>query len=92
MTAEGVSYTITPEDIRAIKAWLEEHREPHIPLDIVLEGESPGTDSVKANAIVRPLAEAGATWWLEDVATTPYQTNGLDGIRTRIKQGPPQLI
>jgi hypothetical protein len=60
------------------------------PFEIVMEGETPGDDHTRANAIIQPFAEAGATWWLEDVATTPYKKAGLEGIRLRIRQGPPQ--
>src|SRR2546430_9689810 len=35
------------------------------PFDIVVEGETPGDDYKKASEIVRPYAEAGATWWME---------------------------
>jgi alkanesulfonate monooxygenase SsuD/methylene tetrahydromethanopterin reductase-like flavin-dependent oxidoreductase (luciferase family) len=91
MTAEGISYTITPDDIRAIKTFVDGHRELRSPFDIVMEGETPGDDSAKASAMIRPLAEAGTTWWLEDVATAPYTTGGLEGVRTRVRQGPPRL-
>jgi alkanesulfonate monooxygenase SsuD/methylene tetrahydromethanopterin reductase-like flavin-dependent oxidoreductase (luciferase family) len=92
MPAEGISYTITPDDIRAIKTFVDEHRALRSSFDIVMEGETPGDDSAKASAMIRPLAEAGATWWLEDVATAPYNTGGLEGVRTRVKQGPPRLM
>jgi alkanesulfonate monooxygenase SsuD/methylene tetrahydromethanopterin reductase-like flavin-dependent oxidoreductase (luciferase family) len=92
MTPEGLSYTITPDDIRAIKAFVEEHRERATPFDIIMEGETPGNNQDKASALVRPLADAGATWWLEDVAITPYKTAGLEGVRARIQQGPPRLL
>ena len=59
MTAEGISYTITPEDIRSIKAFVDERRELPTPFNIVMERETPGDDSAKASAIVIPLAEAG---------------------------------
>jgi alkanesulfonate monooxygenase SsuD/methylene tetrahydromethanopterin reductase-like flavin-dependent oxidoreductase (luciferase family) len=89
-TTEGISSLLTPEDIRAIKAYIDKHRERATPFDIVLEGETPGSDITQASAIIHPFAEAGATWWLEDVAATPYKTGGVEGIRLRIKQGPPR--
>ena len=52
---------ITPEDIRAMKAYVEEHRRQDTPFDIVQEGETPGEDRDRAREIVRPYAEAGAT-------------------------------
>jgi alkanesulfonate monooxygenase SsuD/methylene tetrahydromethanopterin reductase-like flavin-dependent oxidoreductase (luciferase family) len=92
ITPNGISYTITPDDIRAIKAYVEAQRTFTTAFDIVLEGETPGDDPAKASAIVEPLAEAGATWWLEDVATAPYTIGGVEGVRRRIKQGPPHPV
>jgi alkanesulfonate monooxygenase SsuD/methylene tetrahydromethanopterin reductase-like flavin-dependent oxidoreductase (luciferase family) len=89
-TTDGISYSITPEDIRDIRAYADKHREPTILFDIIVEGETPGEDVAAASKIVRPFAEAGATWWLEDVAATPYKKGGIEGMRLRIKQGPPR--
>jgi alkanesulfonate monooxygenase SsuD/methylene tetrahydromethanopterin reductase-like flavin-dependent oxidoreductase (luciferase family) len=89
-TPKGISYSLTPDDIRTIKDYVDQHHEQSTPFDIVLEGETPGTDRAQASAMVQPYAEAGATWWLEDVAITPYKTRGLEGMRLRIKQGPPR--
>jgi alkanesulfonate monooxygenase SsuD/methylene tetrahydromethanopterin reductase-like flavin-dependent oxidoreductase (luciferase family) len=92
MTAGGITYTITPEDIRGIKAYVEVQRRLTTTFDIVLEGETPGDDPAKSSAMIEPLAEAGATWWLEDVATAPYTTGGVEGVRRRIKQGAPRPL
>jgi hypothetical protein len=53
-----------------------QHREQLTPFDRVLEGETPGEDHGRASAMIRPFDEAGATWWLEDIAITPYKTGG----------------
>ncbi|HYN89892.1 MAG TPA: LLM class flavin-dependent oxidoreductase [Ardenticatenaceae bacterium] len=89
MTAEGASPVVTPEDLRAMLTFVEEQRTLETPFDVVVEGETPGTDPAKAATIVLPFAEAGATWWLESVAATPYKKGGLAGVRARIRQGPP---
>lgn len=91
MTTAGISYSLTPEDLRPIKAHIDTHREQPSPFDIVIEGETPGTDRAQAKTIVQLFAEAGATWWLEDVAITPYERGGIEGIRSRIKHGPPRI-
>jgi hypothetical protein len=41
-----------------------------------------------AAAIVRPFAEAGATWWLEAMWEEP---NGWEDLLARVRQGPPNL-
>jgi alkanesulfonate monooxygenase SsuD/methylene tetrahydromethanopterin reductase-like flavin-dependent oxidoreductase (luciferase family) len=90
VAAEGISYSITPEDIRDVKAYEDRHREPSTTFDIIVEGETPGEDLARAVQIVQPFVEAGATWWLEDVATTSYKKGGVEGMRLRIRQGPPR--
>jgi hypothetical protein len=78
---------MTPADIQAIKAFVDEHRTLKTPFDIALDAETPGNDHERAISIVRPWAEAGVTWWLESM----WQSHiTLDDIRTRIKQGPPR--
>ncbi len=75
-----------------MKAYVEANRAGGMPFDIVLEGDTPGDDVEQASAIVRPYAEAGATWWLEAVWRFFYATPGeVDGMLTRIRQGPPRL-
>ncbi|MCA1670090.1 MAG: LLM class flavin-dependent oxidoreductase, partial [Thermomicrobia bacterium] len=58
------------------------------PFDIVMEGRTPGDEPERAAAIVRPFAEAGATWWTEAMWEAP---NGPDELRARIRQGPPPI-
>ncbi len=79
--------TITPEDIRAMKTYIEEHRSLTTPFDIVQEGETPGDDLEHAREVVRPYAEAGATWWTESRWSFPP----IDELRQRIHQGPPRM-
>ncbi len=69
-------------------AYVAERRTQTTPFDIVLEGETPLGDQEQTAALVQPWAEAGVTWWLENVWRTP---GGLDGMRARIRQGPPRI-
>lgn len=79
---------MTAADIAAMKAFIDRERDGTTPYDIVAEGETPGDDRDRAAAIVRPIAEAGATWWME---TRWFGHNGPEEIRARIRQGPPRL-
>jgi hypothetical protein len=56
-----------------------------------MEGETPGDDHEKAVSIVHPFVDAGVTWWLEAVWGTPETQGGVEGMRKRIKQGPPRI-
>jgi hypothetical protein len=79
---------LTPDDYREMKAFVEERRSATTPFDIIREGETPGDAPDEAAAIVRPWAEAGATWWMEsrwDFATP------MEAVRERIRQGPPRI-
>ena len=83
--AKGALTEIAPDDLRAMKVYIAEHRPQTSPFDIVWEGETPGDDSRRAREMVHPWEEAGATWWLE----ARWGPSRLDEARTRIRQGPP---
>jgi hypothetical protein len=77
---------VTPEIIREIKEYVGENREEDDTFDIVREGQTLGEDPRQAASIVRPYAEAGATWWIESPWMPP---NEPEDLRVRIRQGPP---
>ncbi|MBA3532972.1 MAG: LLM class flavin-dependent oxidoreductase [Ardenticatenales bacterium] len=87
---DGTHGNMNPDDIRAMREYVEQRREQGTPYDIVMEGETPGDDAEKARAIIQPYQEAGCTWWLENVWQTPWEQGGVEGIRARIRQGPPR--
>ena len=76
---------VTPEDIRAMRAYVEENKEANGTFDIIWEGVTPGDDPERTVSMVRPLAEAGATWWIESPWSPP---NEPEDLRRRIGQGP----
>ncbi len=79
---------MTPADIQAMKAFIDEHRTATTPFDIVWEGETPAEDREQAISMVRSWAEVGVTWWME---TRWGHTLRLEEVRTRIKAGPPRI-
>lgn len=91
MDPEDIRARMSPDDIRAIKAWVDEHRTATTPFDILWEADTPGDDPERAAAIVQEWADAGLTWWLESVWDGPRTRAGLEGMRTRIQQGPPRV-
>ena len=86
INADGSPGEVTPADIQAMKAYIAEHRTLTTPFDIVWEGETPGENREQAVSIVRPWAEAGATWWIEARWGDSLRP---DKVRSRIRQGPP---
>jgi hypothetical protein len=79
---------MTPADIAAMRAFIDAERGDMTPYDIIAEGETPGDDPNGAAAIVWPLAEAGATWWME---TRWFGPVGPEAVRARLRQGPPRI-
>ncbi|MBA2597762.1 MAG: LLM class flavin-dependent oxidoreductase [Chloroflexia bacterium] len=75
----------SPDDIRAIAAMARARKGEGEPFDIILEGTTPTGDVNAARAQVRPLAEAGATWWIE----SPWESPSVGSLRERIAAGPP---
>ncbi len=89
MNVDGSFADMTPADIADMKLYITAQRSTGALFDIVFEGETPGDNSEQTASIVRPYAEAGVTWWLESVWRTPETQGGVEGMRQRIKQGPP---
>jgi hypothetical protein len=77
----------TPDEILQMKDFIQGNRTRTTPFDIVVEGETPRDEPAKAVNIVGPYADAGATWWIEALWSTPEQ----DKVLSRLQQGPPQL-
>jgi hypothetical protein len=91
MHDDGTFSAMTCADLQAMTAFIAEQRAQTTPFDIVMEGETPGDDREQAIAKIRPLAEVGLTWWLENVYDNLWSDPGLEGMRTRITQGPPRI-
>lgn len=78
---------ITPDVIREIKAIIQEYRETDTPFDIIKYGGTEGKDPNHDRALVTKYADAGATWWIDEV----YSGRGtLNKIKKRIAAGPPR--
>jgi alkanesulfonate monooxygenase SsuD/methylene tetrahydromethanopterin reductase-like flavin-dependent oxidoreductase (luciferase family) len=85
----GQHVPVTPDDLRAMVAWIAQHRPESAPFDFVIEGQTPGDDPAQAAAIVQPWIDAGATWWLDSMWQTPRDQ--LAQVIARVKQGPPRV-
>jgi hypothetical protein len=83
--------TATPEELRQMVEYAHEQRRETFagqtppPYDIVVEGQTPGSEPERVVEIVRPYAEAGATWWLEAM----WETSNPENVLARLRQGPP---
>lgn len=78
--------TAPADAVREIAALARERRPPEAgPFEIIVDGTTPANDPEAARERVRPLAEAGATWWIE----ANWMTGTVESIRQRIAAGPP---
>ncbi len=92
-TPDGTTMTLAPDDIRGILDVIAEERAAAgrpvtDPFDILIHGVTPAGDPAEATAIVRPYAEAGATWWTERINPS---RGSLEQMRRRIAAGPPRF-
>ncbi len=75
----------TPHEVRALKTFVDARRPAPAPYDIVLGGRHRAENWEKDRALIKSLAEAGMTWWVEYV---PPQIGGLNEMRECITRGP----
>jgi alkanesulfonate monooxygenase SsuD/methylene tetrahydromethanopterin reductase-like flavin-dependent oxidoreductase (luciferase family) len=88
---DGTGRLPTADEVRAMRAFVDEHRVEQTPFDIIMEGETPDDDPRQAAAIVKQWADAGATWWIESRWEVPRDADGLAMARRRLLQGPPRI-
>ncbi len=83
----------SPDDLRAMREYIQQRRTEQTPFDIVLEGEIPDNDPARIAAAIGPYAEAGATWWLESMWSAPDLSSeaGQAPVLARVRRGPPRL-
>jgi alkanesulfonate monooxygenase SsuD/methylene tetrahydromethanopterin reductase-like flavin-dependent oxidoreductase (luciferase family) len=87
---------MSPQEVRDMIAYINAHRTVQGPFDVAIAGRTPGDDPAQGAQIVAPMAEAGATWWIEGLGPesthipTPDEVWPIDEIERRIRQGPPK--
>ncbi|MEQ7008111.1 LLM class flavin-dependent oxidoreductase [Actinopolymorpha sp. B17G11] len=91
-TSAGSDFT--PDMLAEGTDWIRAHRAAQRltmdDYDVVMEGTTPHDDPVAAAEIVRPWADAGATWWLD----ADWSSLDPDEVRSaserRLRAGPPR--
>lgn len=81
-----------PSVLAEAVAWLGERTDRPIdrPIDIIVEGQT--ASPAEADDVVRPWADAGATWWLESRWELPHHSaERMAEVRDRLVAGPPRL-
>ena len=86
VTPGKLSGPMTPDDVRELVAYVIAHRASQEPFAVCVPGITPGDDPAAGAAHVAAFAEAGATWWIEDLR--PGALLLLQGRRTTGVAGP----
>lgn len=81
----GMEQGLLPDDIRAMRAMIDEHRTAMTPFDIAVNGRVFSPDGVEQPVSVRDYEEAGVTWWMDVF----WGNVPADRVREVIRQGPP---
>ena len=79
--------SLTPDQLRAAVAYIEEYRGGMQSFDVTWAGFTPGDDPRVGASKVSPYVEAGLTWWIESLSP---QRGSLEEMRRRVQQGPPR--
>lgn len=80
---------ISPEEISAIKAYIGQHHQNDDPFDIVVILWSEGGPTSQELHETQKYAQAGATWWLEDLSLERFSS--LEEACSRLQKGPPEI-
>lgn len=79
----------SPQDVGAIRRYIQAERGEDAAFDIVVEGETPEDNPQRAAEILQPWQEAGATWWIESLWSLADAPDGVERIRRRVEAGAP---
>jgi alkanesulfonate monooxygenase SsuD/methylene tetrahydromethanopterin reductase-like flavin-dependent oxidoreductase (luciferase family) len=79
---------LTPQDVTELLDFIRKERTSHDPFDVAIINWTDPSDPQAAAGKVAAYAQAGTTWWLESLY---MQQNSLEGLRKRIRLGPPRI-
>jgi hypothetical protein len=86
MNTNGQFADIRPQDVAAMKAYVDTNRTLTSTFDFVVEGQVHGLEHAQMQEKLRAWSDAGATWWLESLWGVDR-----DQLVARVREGPPQL-
>ena len=87
ISPDGKPEPVTPEDLRNMKAFVQENRTLNSPFDIVVNGNTIDLAEAERQEVLESWEEAGATWWVEGLWEAVEEDveiairEGLEGIR-----------
>jgi probable F420-dependent oxidoreductase len=84
---QGAGGPLTPDTFREITVLIREHRQSDAPFDVTYWGETSGNSAEDADRVAA-YAEAGVTWWLENIHGW---RGSYDEQLERVRLGPPRV-
>ncbi len=85
---ERPAFAAMPDEVRAIRAFIAEHRTSKNPIEIIVHAESRGVPNEDLAANLTDRAATGVTWWLQTV----NPEDDFAEIKSLIANGPPELL
>jgi alkanesulfonate monooxygenase SsuD/methylene tetrahydromethanopterin reductase-like flavin-dependent oxidoreductase (luciferase family) len=91
---DGVVNYLSPQQVRELVDFIGPVRVAEGPFDVVVAGHTDADGP--SGSLVQTYADAGATWWLEDISPWPFgwRREGpwpVERMNDRIRSGPPRL-
>jgi probable F420-dependent oxidoreductase len=97
LNAENDDIPTLAAQLKEVVTLVQDYRVDNTPFEVATVGvPTPGDDRDAAAEMVAPFIDAGATWWLENIAPWRFGMEwdsiwDLDVMRERVLQGPPRL-
>ncbi|MHA2020399.1 MAG: LLM class flavin-dependent oxidoreductase, partial [Candidatus Thorarchaeota archaeon] len=79
---------LMPDHLRRVLEIVQAERGNLNDYDVVVCGDTTGTDSTSDREMIESWADAGATWWQENISGMRAE---IDELRERIRRGPPSM-
>jgi alkanesulfonate monooxygenase SsuD/methylene tetrahydromethanopterin reductase-like flavin-dependent oxidoreductase (luciferase family) len=91
----GQGPRLTPDEVRDMLAYIARHRTDATAFEVVIGGQTSGSEHAQDRATVQSYIDAGATWWLEDVSPWAFGWTWrgswpMAAMRERVRRGPPR--
>jgi alkanesulfonate monooxygenase SsuD/methylene tetrahydromethanopterin reductase-like flavin-dependent oxidoreductase (luciferase family) len=87
INGSGEDRPIRPDEVSAIRAYIEKYRTNSDPFDVAVILWSEGEGMQEERQEIARYKEAGVTWWLEDLSLERFTS--LQEARERLHKGPP---
>jgi alkanesulfonate monooxygenase SsuD/methylene tetrahydromethanopterin reductase-like flavin-dependent oxidoreductase (luciferase family) len=84
----GEDQELTATAVAEVVKWMADHRSSMDGFEVITDGVTSGSDRPADRAQLEPLAEAGATWFIE---SRWEDDQSAETLRERIRLGPPRI-